>query len=655
LFALVAISACAAPAESPDTGHPTVVESARPRKPPPVHASALAFVDATVITMESPDVLEHQTVVVEDGSIVAIGPGIAVPDGATRVDARGKFLLPGLHDMHVHVDGTRGMLTSFVSAGVTTVRNMAGNPRILALRGRIARGELLGPTIVSAGPFVDGARPRWEGSDIVKTPADAERVVADQADAGYDFIKVYNGLTIAAYDAVAEAAHGHGLRIAGHVPSAVPLDHALAHEQASIEHLSGYARAIERADSPVRKRNTTTSTIKRWIYADPAKITEIAAQTARHAVWNCPTLVTSVVYGELWRGHTPVADLDTVSPDWRARWDPTHSPKKLQRAVRAAMEQAHEKTLETELAIVRALAAAGAPLLAGTDTPNPYVVPGASLHQELALFVEAGLSPYVALRAATIDAADFLGEAHGGRIVVGARADLVMLSANPLADIHALDQIEGVVVRGTWLGPDRLRELHDELVAEYREPVWEKKLDLGAHTLQYVVADNSAPVGAYAFARHGREIVERQTLEDETLGAKLVVGGDHRIQTLSLDIDRPEGRSQIDQEAGDQRLIGWLTPATAAVLVDGTSLDVDEHVTRSIAQPDSDDPATLRDGAITISRIPPPTPTQHEYRLRLLIDHVAWAARLIVDADGLPRQFRLSSTTRPVTRTWKRR
>src|SRR5262249_37440376 len=149
---------------------------------------------------------------------------------------------------------------------------------------------------------------------------------------------------------------------------------------------------------------------------------------------------TAVAFGDLYRGHVPVAggDLDEVSPDWRARWDPKRSPHHYERAVRRAMEEAHDRSLGTELAVVRELAAAGAPLLAGTDTPNPYVVPGASLHQELALLVAAGLTPYAALRAATIDAGDFLGDPRDGRVAAGAHADLVLLDGDPLADIHAV-------------------------------------------------------------------------------------------------------------------------------------------------------------------------------------------------------------------------
>jgi cytosine/adenosine deaminase-related metal-dependent hydrolase len=660
---VVALAACAdAPASSTFADAPVAPVTNRQGLHDPHAGHTVAFVDVAVATMESPQLVQHQTVVVEGGNVVRLGPvsGIELAPDTERIDGKGKVLVPGLHDMHVHLDNTRGMLALFVGAGVTTVRNMAGSPRTLALRDKIDKGELLGPKIYTAGPFVDGERPRWEASMSVTTAADAERVVAEHLAVGYDFVKVYNGLSVEAYDALAAAAKPHHLRLVGHVPFKVPLDHALATEQASIEHLSGYAEAIERADSPVRHLRNSTGIIKRWMYADPARIAEVAAETARHGVWNTPTLVTAVAYSDLYRGQLPPtnADIDEVSPDWRARWDPKHSPKRYDTAIRHAMEQAHDKQLQTQFALVRALIADGAPLLAGTDTPNPYVVPGASLHQELALLVSAGLTPYAALRTATIDAAEFLGDPHDGRIAAGAHADLVLLDADPLADIHALDKIAGVMVRGRWLSANALRAMHDTLVTEYKTPAWETPIDLGdAHTAQYVVSDNGVPVGAYAVARKNGTIVERQTLEDETIAAREVVGGDHRARSLALDVERPESTTHATYGHSSRMLIGWLTPATALEIVEPLIIGVDEKVTFAIDTPDVDAPGTLQHGTLAITRVTEAETSEATkvYRLRLVLDHVAQVARLTVEGDGLPHAFKISSTTRPVVRTWRRR
>ena len=655
---VIATAACGtakggAPAASPDGGPAAAAVTPA--------AGDLVFVDVAVATMDVPRLTEHQTVVIRGDTIEAIGPvdRTAVPAGALVVQGRGKVLIPGLHDMHVHLDGTRAMLDDFLEAGVTTVRNMAGSARTLALRDRIARGELLGPRIYTATPFVDGPRPRWEHSWVVRNAADAARVVDETRSAGYDFIKVYNMLSLPAYDALYDAARARGVRLVGHVPFAVPLAHALE-RQATIEHLTGYAVALERPDSPVRHKWGTPNVIRRWMYADPSRIPELAAATARAHVWSCPTLVTAVVYGELQRGRIPYApDLDEVSPDWRARWDPAHSPMHLKKAVRRAMEQAHDKVLATQLAMVHALAAAGAPLLAGTDTPNPYVVPGASLHQELALLVGAGLSPYDALRAATREPGEFLGDPRDGHIAIGARADLVLLDGDPLADIHAIDRIAGVAVRGRWLSADQLRARHDARIAVYRAPPWEAPVALAdvaphAHPAQFTLTENGAPAGAYAIAQRGQTVIERRTLEDETITMRTVFDAAHRARSVTVDIDRLEGASHAEHVARERQLIGWLSPVSARALVAQTPLEVGQKAELDVIAPDLTEPAKLLPGHVTITRLP----DEHAgraFRLRLAIDHGAWAARLVFGPKDEIRAFWIDATSRPLVRAWHRR
>lgn len=657
-IAVVVVAACSGRGDPP----PPTPAPQPPVAPPTPDHKLIAFVDVTVLTMESPQPLGHQTVLVDGNAIAKIGANLEVPANADKIDCRGKFLIPGLHDMHVHLDNTKGMLALFVSAGVTTVRNMAGSPRTVAFREKIKKGELLGPSITTAGPFVDGERPRWEASASVATPADAEKVIENHVAAGYDFVKIYNGLTIPAYDAVAASAKAHGLRIVGHVPFKVPLAHALETEQSSIEHLSGYAEAVERASSPVRHLRGSTSIIKRWMYADPDKIAAVVADTVKHRVYNTPTLVTAAAYGELYRGKLPEGangDLDEVSPDWRARWDPKHSPKHYDSAIVRAMTIAHDKSLATESLIVKQLATAGAPLMTGTDTPNPYVVPGPSLHQELALLVAAGLSPYDALRAATIVPAQFLNDPKDGRIAAGAHADLVLLDADPLADIHAVDKIDGVMVHGRWLGSKDLKELRDRLVRAYKQPAWEEPIDLATeHTVQYVVSDNGAPVGAYAMAKTPTTIIERQTLEDDTSTMRIALDEKH-ARTLAIDMDRPEGPVHVTytRERKDRRLIGWLSPATAMQLVAPViaTLAVNDKTSFAIETALVEAPNTIERGSLTIERLPG-TDSELEFRLRLVLDRVAQVGRLTFsEGSAVPRSFKVSSTTRPVVRTWTRR
>lgn len=654
-------AACSSSGEPPtDTAQPSP-----PGFVKPAGRKVTAFTDVTVVAMDRDAPLLHRTVVVEGDAITKVcTTDCDLPGDAERVDGRGKWLIPGLHDMHVHLDGTKGMLALFVMNGVTTVRNMAGSPRTIALRERIAKGELFGPTIYTAGPFVDGERPRWEASASVVTAADAERVIADHVAAHYDFVKIYNGLTLAAFDAVAAAAKAHELRLVGHVPFKVPLAHVLELGQASVEHLSGFAEAVERADSPVRHQRGSSAIIKRWMYADPDKITAVVADVVKHGTYNTPTLVTAAAYGELYRGHLPegaTSDLEDVSPDWRARWDPKKSPRHYDRSIRKAMDEAHDKALATEGLIVRKLGQAGGLLMAGTDTPNPYVVPGPSLHQELGMLAAAGLSPYDALRTATSVPAEFLGDPHDGRIAVGAHADLVLLDGDPLADIHNVDKIAGVMLRGRWLAPKDLKAMRDSLVEKYKVPSWEAAIDLGADaagwpTVQYIVSDNGAPVGAYAMATHGGTIVEREALEDEVTNIK-ILPSEHHARTITLDVDRPEGKTHAMFARKDRSLVGWLSPATAMALVAPliATLAVGDKTTMSIDTPDSDAPSTLQRGAITIERLAG-SDMELEFRLRLVLDHVAQVGHLtFAEGSRIARSFKVSSTTRPVFRTWKRR
>ncbi len=636
-----------------------------PAAPPKPAHRVTAFVDATVVAMDTDQPLLHTTVVVEGASIAKLcTTDCDLPADAQKIDARGKWLIPGLHDMHVHLDGTKGMLALFVMNGVTTVRNMAGSPRTILLRDRIARGDLFGPTIYTAGPFVDGERPRWEASASVATAADAERVIADHLAAHYDFVKIYNGLSIAAFDAVAAAAKAHALRIVGHVPFKVPLAHALELGEASVEHLSGFAEAVERATSPVRHQRGSSAIIKRWMFADPDKITQVVADVVKHHTYNTPTLVTAAAYGELYRGHLPEgasSDLEDVSPDWRARWDPKKSPKHYDRSIVKAMGEAHDKALATEGLIVKELADAGGLLMAGTDTPNPYVVPGPSLHQELGMLAAAGLSPYAALRTATAVPADFLGDPHDGRIAIGAHADLVLLDADPLADIHNVDKIAGVMLRGKWLAPKDLKAMREALVEKYKAPSWEAPVNLGPEaagwpTVQYVVSDNGSPVGAYAMATRAGSIIEREELEDEVASIKSLPS-EHHARTITLDVERPEGTTHATFSRTDRSLVGWFSPATAMALVAPVvaRLAIGDKTTLGIDTPNGDAPGTLERGSVTIERLPG-TDTELEFRLRLVLDHVAQVGHLTFqEGSVVARSFKVSSTTRPVFRTWKRR
>ncbi len=378
-----------------------------------------AFVNVTVIPMDRERVLPGQTVLVQGDRIIALGPAgrVAVPAGATRIAGRGRFLLPGLADMHVHLgyqntgkENIADILLALVANGVTTVRDMhSGGPQSwqLALRRRVVAGELLGPRIYTAGD-----------PDVSSPAAAAQSAVALKA-AGHDFAKV-NGSELV-YDSLVVAARRVGLPLGGH-----GLTGALRDRWASIEHLDGYVEktfecaAPEPRPDPVAARTPgprppEPPECASWSWAtdstgrlNPARLRALAHATRQAGVWGCPTL---------------------------AVWERT-------------LPQALDRVLQ----VVKALHDAGAGLLLGTDMHSGAVFPGFAIHRELELLVEAGLTPYQALATGTRNVAAFLGTLDStGTLAVGKRADLVLLRGNPLRNIRHTAALAGVMVGGQWL------------------------------------------------------------------------------------------------------------------------------------------------------------------------------------------------------------
>jgi imidazolonepropionase-like amidohydrolase len=449
----------------------------------------VAIVDVTVVPMDRERLLEHQTVFVQDGRIAGLGPlqSVRFPATAQQIDGRGKFLMPGLTDMHVHFvrealperPQTSSSNTAlrqsgipasaskdhelenqayalmFVANGVTTVRNMWGSETIDTLAKVINSGSLTGPHIYSTGPITDGNPPVWESSRIVETPAQAEEAVRSDKQKGYVAIKVYNRLSKDAYNAIIAAARRQGLPVVGHAPISVGLEGAIAARQDSIEHLDGFL-ALLASDDSTSKTRSAAEQLQR---ADLKKLPAIVQSIKTADVWICPTVV---VYDARRTDPVGLAEASFVPPDVFARYDrmyPNHGTDP------RATPAAHAVLV----AIVAALHSGGAHLLLGTDTMKVGTLPGYSLHEELENFVAAGMTPYEALRAGTVDAAKFLHrENEFGLVSKGLRADLILVDANPLADVKNVSKLAGVLAGGRWFTAEDLNRQLVALRANYR-------------------------------------------------------------------------------------------------------------------------------------------------------------------------------------------
>jgi len=393
--------------------------------------NSYAFVDVNLVTMTAPEVHPHQSVVVVDDRIVAIGPvgQVDLPANVIVIDAAGRYLMPGLVDAHIHLVSEHD-LPLLLSYGVTTVRNMNGRPYHLLWRDEIARGDRLGPQIFTAGPMLGELSPSLRPEPDADTVNTIAEQIVEQKSLGYDFIKIGDGLSASELAAVVDAAGELGLDVVGHVPDGMSVVGALSSGLRSIEHLDGLAGLT------------------------PEALSSLLPQIAASDVWFCPTLT-------IWQHFEPPDG--EKSREQIALGDYTKSTDRASRCLADASgdgSYALTRPSDYKLALVSQLHKAGAPLLLGTDAPFLCATPGVSVHQELHNFVEAGLSPYEALRTVTNNPALFLGRLDEfGTVEVGKLADLLLVGRNPLEDVSAAQEIEGVMVKGEWLPTGQIEGL----------------------------------------------------------------------------------------------------------------------------------------------------------------------------------------------------
>jgi imidazolonepropionase-like amidohydrolase/ketosteroid isomerase-like protein len=429
---------------------------------PPSETSSVAITGVTVVDVASGRLVPRQTVVVRGNRIVAVGPSSAAPPAdAQLVDGTGKFLIPGLWDMHVHTPAdaeTRAVyLPLEIANGITGVRVMWGGPDHLTERADVASGTLLGPRMVVATPVLDGRM--WRSPSPVGSPEEARRTVESLARQGYDFVKTYQFLPRDVYLAIADEAKRLGIPFAGHAPLTLTAAEASDAGQRSFEHNMGLALACSRDEARIRSVLVADEAkLPPYSFAehvdlmvrtdteplstlDPDKCSALAATLRKNGTWLVPTLT---LYRA--RGASPGSP---VREDARLKY----IPAEIRSGFASAPPIPAFDTLRPHLGrLATMMQRAGVGILAGTDTHNPYVLPGFSLHDELALLVEAGFSSLEALQAATLNPARFLNATDSmGTIAPGKLADLVLLDADPLTDIHNTTKIRAVVANGRYL------------------------------------------------------------------------------------------------------------------------------------------------------------------------------------------------------------
>ncbi len=433
--------------------------------------------------MDEERVLLDQTVVIRDGRVAVVGKSSAVslPVDAIRVDAQGRYLLPGLSDMHAHISGyvtdaasdkdaiARSEMLLYVATGVTLVRNMVGSEAHLDYRRRVAEGDLIGPRIFTATNTVDGPSPVWPSSIQVSDPAAADALVEGFFASGYDQVKIYNELPRDVYAALFDAAARRGIKVVGHVPFSVGIDAALAAGQYSIEHQRGYDYDGVRPQALVRNGGRNAERFSSWQRMSDDRMRDLVRKTVAAGTWNCPTFVVDDMLSDAdgraaFRRHESIR---FVHPEVRA----TILQNDLDEMFPEDANEALRQSFPQKYKLLKMLSDAGAGLLVGTDTMVPYLVPGYTPIDEMQHFVKAGLTPYQALRAATSEPARFLRiGAESGTIGVGKRADLLLIEANPLEDLSNLWRRVGVVLDGRWLPQAELDVLLERMAATYPSP-----------------------------------------------------------------------------------------------------------------------------------------------------------------------------------------
>jgi imidazolonepropionase-like amidohydrolase len=417
-------------------------------------AREMIITPVSVITMENDRVADNQAVIVKNGVITYVGDAKSAKPSkdAIKIDGKGKYLIPGLAEMHAHVppngdiDQAKDVLALFLANGVTTIRGMLGHPNHLQLRSMINNGEVVGPHFYTTGPSFNG--------QSVKTPEHGAEMVREQKAAGYDYLKLHPGLTKVTFPAIAKTANEVGIPFVGHVSYNVGVWMAIDAGQSSIDHMDGFIEAITPGVDTLAEQQA--GLFGSWIAyrADESRIPDLVSKLAEKKVWVVPTQALA----ERWQSSQPASvylsapEMKYMKPEELKGWEnakngylnnPNYSKEKADALTRVRRH------------LILACQKGGVGLLLGSDAPQIFNVPGFSIHHELKYLVDAGLTPYEALKAGTTNVASYLNKSQtSGMIRKGYTSDLVLLNGNPLKDITQTRSVEGVMIGNKWLSKD---------------------------------------------------------------------------------------------------------------------------------------------------------------------------------------------------------
>ncbi len=432
---------------------------------------ATVFTNINVVPMNNSEVLENQTVIIRNGKIEKISAAeeIKIGDGATLIDGKGKYLMPGISEMHAHIpiarEGNDSLvketLLLYLSGGITLIRGMLGNPYHLELRKAVAEGNILGPRIYTSSPSMNG-------NSVTSVQEAIDKTSQYQKD-GYDFLKIHPGIQLEVFDQLVKTAREVGIPFSGHVPVAVGVDRAIDFKYASIDHLDGYVDGLVPKVDGFDPSAGGLFGMNFANEADENLIPDLVKRTKEAGVWIVPTQSLLV------RWIAPISGIEMVNEPGMQYMPPRTLFQWRQAKDQMAEDNAqnvdrNQKYIDLRNAILKEMENQEVGLLLGSDAPQISNVPGYSIHHEIDAMLEAGVSPFAVLESGTANPARFFDqEGTFGTVVEGADADLLLLNSNPLEDPKVLRQHEGVMVQGKWLSRAWLDEELTKIENKYKE------------------------------------------------------------------------------------------------------------------------------------------------------------------------------------------